>query len=156
MEYCVGVASGMSMIELSGMAGMPSRRSVLNWRRAHPEFSKALEDALKFRADQRLNFIDSLIEDVTAGRLDPIAARVALDAHKWLAGKENFKYSDMQRVELSGRDGGAIQVESDPLQQRELARWVALILSNGERATRQLELQANEYGAIEAQGSANG
>ena len=145
MEYCVGVASGMSMIELSSMEGMPSRRSVLNWRRAHPEFAEALTDALKFRADMRLTFIDGLVEDIAAGNIDPIAGRVIFDCHKWLAGKENYKYSDTQKVELTGANGGAIQISTDPVRQMELARWLALILENGERATKELELQPGEF-----------
>lgn len=155
LEVCVGIACGVSMVALCEMPDMPSRRSVYYWRRDHPEFAKALEDALKFRADGRLNMIDSLIEAVTAGQLDPIAARVALDGHKWLAGKENYKYSDTQNIQLTGRDGGPVQVQNDPVQMKELARWLALILVNGERATRQLELQANECAAIEAQDSTN-
>ena len=134
---------------------MPSKRSLYYWRRDNEKFSAAFDDALRFRADGRLNLIDGLIEDVSSGKLDPIAARVALDGHRWLAGKENHRYSDTNKIELTGRGGGPVQVQSDPLQQKELARWLALILENGARATKELELTATEFEELSAMENRN-
>ena len=61
-------------------------------------------------ADLFAERILELAEEVVAGKLDPAAARVAIDALKWTASKLKPKrYGDTQR--LVGDDGGDIEIK---------------------------------------------
>ena len=64
-------------------------------------------------------------------KLDANAARVAIDALKWSAGKRApRKYGDKLMQELTGKDGGPVEMKekTDTL---DTARWVADILLTG-------------------------
>lgn len=68
----------------------------------NPSFHQEYERARTRRADARADRIDAIRDRVVAGSLDPNAARVAIDAEKWQAGKEQPKrYGD--RLEIDGK-----------------------------------------------------
>ena len=76
--------------------------------------------------------IDRICRDALSGQLDPNAARVAIDAQKWIAGKENArKYGDRQQIEV-GRVG-----EFDQMFDQELKTFIAAetkLIENGQSA----------------------
>jgi hypothetical protein len=54
------------------------------------------------RADHRAEKIDEIAELTLQGRIDPLAARAAIDAQKWLAAKEMpRRYGDHLNVEAN-------------------------------------------------------
>ena len=57
-----------------------------------------------------------------------------IDAEKWQASKENERFSDRQTTEIKGK----IDVEHQKVDDLELARWVAHVLTNGVRAQEKL------------------
>jgi hypothetical protein len=59
---------------------VPSLRTVMNWPGRHEDFALALDRAREHR--------DDYAEQVRTGKLDYNAGRVAIDALKWLASKE--------------------------------------------------------------------
>lgn len=67
---------------------MPAEGTVYGWFSAHPEFAEAYARARKLRAFRRVEDIDEIVEQVKSGVIDPAAARVAIDAIKWQASKE--------------------------------------------------------------------
>lgn len=136
-EVLVAIACGVSIAALARVHGMPSRRTIYQWRKDRLGFAEKLEEAFRHRAEQRMNILDGILEDVAAGRMDPHAGKMVFDGHKWLAAKENIKYSDTQKIELTGANGGAIKID-DPAGRLELARWISLKLKDGEAAAAQL------------------
>ena len=152
-ELCEAISCGVSLHEYCATPGRPSRRSVVRWKQESPEFSKALTEARIFRAESRSDVIDSILTDVQVGRLDPISGRMLVDGHKWLMAKENGRYSDTQKVELSGPGGASISIlNADQPEMKEIARFYSLIISKGEEAARLLELQPGEFEELPAHG----
>jgi hypothetical protein len=159
-KICELIALRVPLAAICDLPWAPCERTVYAWRRQHESFDKAITVARMHRAESRTDRIDQVIEDVRRGVLDPISARLVFDAERWLAGRENSaRYADnsTQRVELTGANGGAINLSADnPAQAKEIARYYALIISNGERAARQIELQAGEFAEVPASEVGNG
>lgn len=64
-------------------------------------------------AGNQVERLESAIEEMRNGQLDPKAARVEIDARKWIASKLLPKqWGDKQAVELTGANGGPIKTES--------------------------------------------
>jgi hypothetical protein len=56
--------------------------------------------------------IENTVRAVENGRIDPTAARAAINGRKWLAGKRHPKvFGDKQTIEQTGKDGGPIKQE---------------------------------------------
>jgi hypothetical protein len=102
-----------------------NERTVYTWRRTHPEFAAEFEEARKWRAESRSDRIDDYIAQIAAGTLDPHAGRVMIDAERWLMSKESARYADKTVSEITGKDGGPIQLERDPI---DAARRVSFML----------------------------
>ena len=102
-KICREVAGGSTLPRICEVAGMPARTTVWRWLEVSEEFRNNYARARTDRADARADKIDGIVSDVLAGKIDSQAARVAIDAHKWLAGKEQPKrYGDKIDVEHSG------------------------------------------------------
>lgn len=117
---------------------LPSYGTLVRWFR-EDETAFMYARARIARADWRADRMERITAEVHAGTLDPQAARVIIDADKWLMAKENPRIYG-ERLELTGRDGGPIEVAR--VDDGELARMVALLLA-----------QAGETPMIEAHGS---
>ena len=50
------------------------------------------EDAKMSRAHYHASKIEEILEDVESGKIEPSAARVSIDARKWLASKMYLKF----------------------------------------------------------------
>jgi hypothetical protein len=124
---CERIAACEAVGKICQEEGMPARRTLDRWQHTHEEFRIKLAMARQLRADARGEKIDELIAKVEAGKIDPQAARVAIDALKWVMSKENpGRYGD--RVELGGKNGGPIQIEHQGLTDLEAARRLTLML----------------------------
>jgi len=87
------------------------------------------------RAQARIAKIEDVIEQVLCGRAEPAAAKVALDSLRWLAQKEDpSRYSDVQRSEVTGRDGRDLIPDQPKMSDAETARLLAYLLSKGQRS----------------------
>lgn len=73
------------------------------------ELAERYARARETRADARAEAIDDLAQRVIAGEIDPNAARVAMDAQKWLTARENPKrYGD--KLDLTGVPASSVNV----------------------------------------------
>lgn len=94
-EICTRVALGETLNAISRDPRMPSNKTMHAWRLKHEEFGNNYAHAREARADARSERIDSITEQMLQGLIEPNAARVAIDAEKWQAGKEQpKKYGD--------------------------------------------------------------
>ncbi len=89
----------------------PSRPIIYQWLNSkHDNYDKSFfnnyTQAREDSADIDAEKIQELAEKTLAGKHDPAAARVALDAYKWSAGKKKpKKYGDKIQTEHSGEVG---------------------------------------------------
>lgn len=109
---CEKIALGSNLHRICAEEGMPGNTAVYRWRQKYPEFEEKYARAKEFRADNRCDKIDALLEKVEKGEIDPQAAKVILDGWKWQAGHENPKrYSPRLQSEISGPNGGPIKTQ---------------------------------------------
>jgi hypothetical protein len=115
--------SRMSMVKVCDMDDMPARSTIYLWMSEIEGFSNKYARACDERADHRAEMIDDIAERCLSGEVDPQAARVAIDAHKWTASKlKPKKYGDKVSTELSGPDGGPIKTDN---------KWSVEIVTTG-------------------------
>lgn len=125
---CAKVSEGSNLDKLCALPEFPSKDTVYRWLREDPSFSDDYARARTHRADARSDRIDSYVRLSIAGKLDAQVARVAIDAEKWQAGKENPKrYGDKVQAEHSGPDGAAIPVRLESLSDAQLGQLIARI-----------------------------
>jgi hypothetical protein len=99
-QICEAVASGSNLDRICGTDGIPNKRVVYGWLKDIPEFAADYARARMTRADARSDRIDDYVRQMINGGLSPEQTRVAIDAEKWQAGKENSKYGD--KMQLGG------------------------------------------------------
>lgn len=109
-EICEAIASGRGLISfLRESEDLPSYPTVMRWVRDQPEFADQYARAREDMADNDADKIADVAQAVVDGNIDPAAARVAIDAYKWSAGKRRPKrYGDNQRLEVEA--SGTVQV----------------------------------------------
>jgi len=96
--------SEKSMVKVCAADGMPDRSVIYRWMNDIPGFSDKYARACEERADHRAEIIDDIAERCLSGEVEPQAARVAIDAHKWTASKlKPKKYGDRIHTEHSGK-----------------------------------------------------
>lgn len=109
---CDLVAEGQNLHVISKLKGFPARKTIYAWMNENEDFRNNYTQAREDRADWRASRIDSITAQLLDGKIDPGAARVALDAEKWQAGKEKPKvYGDKQTLEHTGSDGKGIALD---------------------------------------------
>ena len=124
-EFCRRVASGRSVFAVCSDLDMPSDTTVYRWRQEKPEFrdkiAEARDDRLEAYADQMHALGSRVVED---GGLDPQRVNAAVNA----IDKAARLMAPKQRVEVTGKNGGAIQTEevTDP---RQVAQRMAFLLA---------------------------
>lgn len=109
---CDLVAEGQNLHVIGKLEGFPKRWEIYEWFKEQPEFYDNYARAREDRGDWRAARIDSITAQLLDGAIDPAAARVAIDAEKWQAGKEKPQtYGDRTTVQ---HEGGSkpIQVEA--------------------------------------------
>ena len=88
-RICGRIANGESLRAICADPWMPNRGTVLEWVRTDPGSARQYSRAMDVRADLRSERIDAYTSALLAGQMTPAAARVAIDAEKWLASKES-------------------------------------------------------------------
>ena len=79
------------------------QRKVQRWLREIPEFQLQYAQARKEQAESDADAVSDIAQKVLKGLVDPNAARVAIDALKWSAGKrDSTKYGDRLGLDHSG------------------------------------------------------
>ena len=98
------IANGIGLVTfLKSVPGMPSYPTVMRWIRGNPEFAASYAQAREDMADNDADKIADVAAAVLEGSVDPNAARVAIDAFKWSAGKRRPKrYGEKLEVENTG------------------------------------------------------
>ncbi|REF70394.1 hypothetical protein [Paracoccus versutus] len=105
---CEAIASGSSLLQHLRKKGMPGYTTVMKWLAADPDFQANYARAREAQADADADKIGDIVDRVLAGKLDPQAARAAIDALKWTAGKRQpKKYGDKLDLDINGR----VQIE---------------------------------------------
>jgi len=128
-EFCRRVAGGRSTLSVCGDLDMPSDTTVYRWRQENASFrdklTHARDERLEAYADRMTALATRVIDEA---ELDPQRVNAAVNAIDKAARLQAPK----QRVELTGKDGGAIQTEDAG--GYDLARRIAFALSNGRTA----------------------
>ena len=102
--------SRMSMVKVCDMPDMPARSVIYRWMDDIEGFQDKYARACDERADHRAELIDDIAERCLSGEVDPQAARVAIDAHKWTASKlKPKKYGE--RLDLGNAGGTPFKIE---------------------------------------------
>ena len=108
---CELVAQKQTLNQICKLPGMPGQEEVRKWMLADPDLAAEYARARELRADARADRIDEITNMVISGELDSQAARVVIDAEKWLAGKEMPKrYGDKIEQTLQNPDGSPISI----------------------------------------------
>lgn len=122
------IIDGKTLAAIEKTEGMPSRTTILKWRREYPEFGQLYDDAVDARADADADEVDELARMIVDGNLDFNAGRVAIDAKKWSsAHRAPRRYGTKVSAEISGKDGGPIHLLSDT-NENEMGRRLAFVL----------------------------
>lgn len=101
-EFCSRIASGRSVASVCRDDDMPSDFTVWKWLYEDEAFASLYTRAIQARAMAHADTIDDLSERVVSGELPPDAARVAIDAKKWVASRLLPRvYGDKQTVEAT-------------------------------------------------------
>jgi hypothetical protein len=106
---CSQLAGGISLKRVCEQKGMPSRQTVYTWLRTYPEFldnyTRAKDDGADAYADDIADIAERVISPNKKLRLDPNAARVAIEGKKWAASKlKPKKYGDKLDVTTDGKE----------------------------------------------------
>jgi len=125
-------------VPLNDAMGKERPAKTVYWKKMQesPELQEAHRLAMLMRASTRIAKIEDFVAKLEIGKIDPSSAKVAIDALKWLAQKENPAYSDVQRSEVTGRDGERLIPEQPKLNDFETARLLAYLLSKGDRGVK--------------------
>ncbi len=107
-DICTLVACGMSVRKAVTAKGISSETFYEELTK-NDDLAKRYASAREKRADARAEAIDDLAQRVIAGEIDPNAARVAMDAQKWLTARENPKrYGD--KLDVTGVPANSVNL----------------------------------------------
>ncbi|GLX62443.1 hypothetical protein KMU_04830 [Proteus vulgaris] len=95
---------------------MPSKATVFRWLSENAEFRDQYAKATEQRADALFEEILEIADDVLPDSAEVAKAKLRIDTRKWsLARMSPKKYGDKVTQEITGADGGAIQIETSPM-----------------------------------------
>jgi hypothetical protein len=124
-QICHYITEGKSLRTIGLIDGMPDAGTILRWIATYDNFRQQYEKATETRAHARFEKIDDTLEEMKAGTLDALKAKVCLDAIKWQCGKENAKrYTDVTRVAHTDTHGNDIEKLPDADLDNEINRLV--------------------------------
>lgn len=105
---CEGIASGLSVASACAEVGFNIRTFWLNLAK-NEKLLRNYTRAREAKADVRAEGIDEIARKVLSGELDPNAARVAMDAQKWLTARENPKRYG-EKLDVTGVPASSVNV----------------------------------------------
>lgn len=142
MERIIG---GESLIAICKEKKMPNKTTVLRWL-DDPSLSATYTRARELQADGYADEINDIANKVMLGEIDPSAAKVAIDAKKWAAGKlRRGMYGDAAQVDVAQTVTYNVSEQDRAL----LSRYLAL--KGGSPDGGRIENYGNEI--IDAQGA---
>lgn len=110
-RICELMVEGKDMQEICQMDGMPSRATVLRWQHQRPEFDAQCARAREALAEFELHKLKKLAENCTEKNVN--ATRVKLNHYQWRVMKIAPRiYGDRAQVEVTGANGGPMQVQA--------------------------------------------
>jgi len=141
-EILIRISEGESLGSICSEPDMPSRSTVYEKVRSEGVFAKSYSEAIKARAQSRVDEMMRILAKLEQGLIDPQSARVTLDTLRWLSSREDpTRFGDKLLQELTGKDGKDL-IPERKMDDLEMARWIAHLLRQG-------ELQAGKLIAIE-------
>ncbi len=100
---CSRISNGESMRSICRDDDMPAMQTIWRWLREKHEFSERYTRAKDESADAHAERIMEIAEQAMSADVNPNAARVAIDAYKWVASKLKPKrYGERIRADLAG------------------------------------------------------
>lgn len=111
-EICERISCGESLKSIVRDEHMPGERAVFQWLRTQDAFAQLYARAREAQADADADLVGDVAQRVMKGELDPNAARVAIDALKWSAGKRKPKVYG-ERLDLNHSGSVATQTEEE-------------------------------------------
>lgn len=113
-EICDWIASGKSLAAWCRENKEISYSRVMTWLRESEDFQKDYARAHVDSGDADADQIKDITNRVVAGELDPQAARVAIDALKWTAGKRQpKKYGDKLEIDATVKADVKVTIGGD-------------------------------------------
>lgn len=91
LEICAELAEGRSLRAIVRKKSMPAMSTIFRWLDKHQWFREQYARAREAGADALADDIQDIASRVLVGGYDPQAARVAVDAMKWVASKQRPK-----------------------------------------------------------------
>lgn len=102
-EILALLVEGKSLAAICRIEGMPKVREVYLHIKEDAAFANDYMRAREDQADTDADAISDIAEQARMGLIEPAAARVAIDAYKWTAGKRKpKKYGD--KLAIGGAD----------------------------------------------------
>jgi hypothetical protein len=127
-EICAQLADGQSLRAICRAENMPNWRTVCRWMESNDDFASRCARARTLQADVLEAEMADIERDTLDGSVDPKAANVVLSSKRWRAAKlAPKKYGDRIHTELTGADGGPVQIDDT-----ERAAKVAAILAHAQ------------------------
>lgn len=108
-EICVRIACGESLAQICRDSHMPRYSAIFEWLKQEPGFAENYARAREASADADADAISDIAARTLSGEFDPNAARVAIDALKWTAGRRQPKKYGA-KLELAGDAEAPLQV----------------------------------------------
>ncbi len=113
-----GIASGKTLSALCREPGMPSRLTIVRWRKQDPDFAAEYDEARRIGAEALADEIIDIGEqtpDRVNGRVDAgfVAwQKLRTDLRlKTIAHLDPSRYGDKQQVSIGNKEGEALKVE---------------------------------------------
>lgn len=122
-EILERIASGESVRSIARDDRMPAQSTIFKWSFDNPEFSVQYEKAKAVAAES----LAEEMEEIARQEEDTTRAKLIIDTRKWNLSKQIPKrFGDRIHQELTGKDGGPVQIENlSELSDAELAKIAA-------------------------------
>jgi hypothetical protein len=117
---CELIARKQTLNQICQLPDMPSHETVREWMMQEPALAANYACARELRADARADRIDEITAMIINGELDPQAAKVIIDAEKWLAGKEQPKRYGDKTIHAGDADNPLVVQHKRELTEEEL------------------------------------
>ena len=116
---CERMINGESLVKICKDENMPSRAAIYRWFDARPDFEARCARAREGMADFLVDEIEELADATTEANVQSM--KVKISTKQWRAMKIAPRiYGDRTRTEVTGADGGAIQVKATTVDARML------------------------------------
>lgn len=144
-HICEQVMEGRDVTEIcANDPGMPSRATVYRWTVAHPDFAVQCARAREACADLELYRMKQLAESCNEENVN--STRVKLNHMQWRVMKIAPRlYGDRLTTQVTGHDGGPLQVVQTTIDVRQLGQDARDALKQAMLEAKTIEHDPNEF-----------